>query len=213
LGPDVKISELLWTLSRLPEDQRISLKQNPHFYFSRDLADQASAYDDQFKLEPLQDFRPEKDSVVLVLLDRAGQIFVDYQKFSKTYGNIWKPHDAIILKGKLHFPRPVGSALTWYLDLQGTLEAADRIGPRVTGEVCIWQRGGGRPEEDLSKWTEVLDRALDFPDVDWLIRSETSPDEAFDIEVTGGWVIVLYFTFNHLIDLGNLGTLLPSPNT
>ncbi|KAH9975205.1 hypothetical protein BJV74DRAFT_181010 [Russula compacta] len=170
LGPDVKISELLWTFSRLPEDQRISLKQNPHFYFSRDLSDQALAYDDQFKLEPLKDLKPEKDSVVLVLLDRAGQIFVDYQKFSKTFGNIWKPDNAIILK-----------------DLQGTLEAANRISPGISGEVCIWQRGGGRPEEDVSKWTEVLDQALDLPDVDWLIRSETSPEEAFDIEVTGGW--------------------------
>ncbi len=47
-------------------------------------------------------------------------------------------------------------------------------------------------EEDLSKWTEVLDKALDMPDVDWLIRSETSPDEAFDIEVTGGWVTFLF---------------------
>jgi len=47
-------------------------------------------------------------------------------------------------------------------------------------------------EEDLSKWTEVLERALDMPDVDWLIRSETSPDEAFDIEVTGGWVTFLF---------------------
>ena len=46
-------------------------------------------------------------------------------------------------------------------------------------------------EEDLSKWTEVLERALDMPDVDWLLRSETSPDEAFDIEVTGGWVTFL----------------------
>jgi hypothetical protein len=46
-------------------------------------------------------------------------------------------------------------------------------------------------EEDLSKWTEILERALDIPDVDWLIRSETSPDEAFDIEVTGGWVTFL----------------------
>jgi len=36
----------------------------------------------------------------------------------------------------------------------------------------------------------VLDKALDLPDVDWLIRSETPSDEAFDIEVTGGWVIV-----------------------
>ena len=39
----------------------------------------------------------------------------------------------------------------------------------------------------------MLDRALDLPDVDWLIRSETSPDEAFDIEVTGGWVMLLFF--------------------
>ena len=100
LGPDVKISELLWTFSRLPEDQRISLKQNPHFYFSKDLSDQASAYDDQFKLEPLKDLRPMKDLVVMVLLDRAGQIFVDYQQFSKTYGNIWRPDNTIILKGK-----------------------------------------------------------------------------------------------------------------
>ncbi|KAH9990185.1 hypothetical protein BJV77DRAFT_1151150 [Russula vinacea] len=171
LGPDVKISELLWTFSRLPEDQRIGLKQNPHFYFSKDLSDQASAYDDQFKLEPLKDLRPEKDSVVMVLLDRAGQIFVDYQQFSKTYGNIWRPDNTIILK-----------------DLQGTLEAANLINPKINGEVCIWQRGGGRPvEEDLLKWTQVLDRALDLPDVDWLIRSETAPDEALDIELTGGW--------------------------
>lgn len=61
------------------------------------------AYDDQFKLEPLKDLKPEKDSVVLVLLDRAGQIFVDYQKFSKTFGNIWRPDNAIILKGKATF--------------------------------------------------------------------------------------------------------------
>jgi hypothetical protein len=46
-------------------------------------------------------------------------------------------------------------------------------------------------EEDVSKWTEILERALDMPLVDWLIRSETSPDEAFDIEVTGGWVTFL----------------------
>ncbi|KAI0249015.1 hypothetical protein BJV78DRAFT_735311 [Lactifluus subvellereus] len=170
LGPEVQISELLWTFSRMPEDRRISLKQNPHFYFSKDLSDRAPAYGDEFRLEPLKDLRPEKGLVVLVLLDRAGQIFFDYQKFSKTYGNIWRPSNTIILK-----------------DLQGTLEAASRISPRIASEVCIWQRGGYRPEQDLTKWTEVLDRALDLPDVDWLIRSETSPDEAFDIEVTGGW--------------------------
>ncbi len=100
LGPDVKISELLWTFSCLPEGQRIGLKQTPHFYFPKELSDQASAYDDQFKLEPLKDLRPEKDLVVMVLLDRPGQIFVDYQQFSKTYGNIWRLDNTIILKGK-----------------------------------------------------------------------------------------------------------------
>jgi hypothetical protein len=40
----------------------------------------------------------------------------------------------------------------------------------------------------------VLNRALDLPDVDWLIRSETSPDEAFDIEVTGGWVTLKFLS-------------------
>ena len=34
----------------------------------------------------------------------------------------------------------------------------------------------------------MLDEALHAPDTDWLIRSETSLDEAFEIEVTGGWV-------------------------
>ena len=99
MGPYVTISKLLWIFSRLPEEQRIGLKQNPHFYSSRDLPDQASAYDDQFKLEPLKDLKPEMNSVVIVLLDRAGQIFVDYEKFSKTYGNIWRPHNTVILKG------------------------------------------------------------------------------------------------------------------
>ncbi len=78
--------------------------------------------------------------------------------------------------------------------MQGTLEASTLISPKINGEVNIWQRSDGHPvEEDPSKWTEVLDRALDMPDVDWLIRSETSPDEALDIEVTGGWVTFLFF--------------------
>jgi hypothetical protein len=100
------------------------------------------------------------------------------------------------------------------LDLQGTVEAANRISPNICGEVCIWQRGGGRPEEDLSEWTEVLKRALDLPDVDWLIRSETSPNEAFDIEVTGGWVMLGFFVLaTQSLTNGNLGALFPSHDT
>jgi hypothetical protein len=192
----------------MPEDRRISLKRNPHFYFSKDLSDCAPAYDDEFRLEPLKDLRPQKDLVVLVLLDRAGQIFFDYQKFSKTFGNIWRPSDTIILKGNYTFHSPFTLVFIWRLDLQGTLEAASRISPKISGEVCIWQRGGDRPEGDLTKWTEVLERALDLPDVDWLIRSETSLDEAFDIEVTGGWVKLFLFVFSDRSFTLTLGALL-----
>ena len=99
LAPEVNVSELLWTFSRLPEDQRVTLKQNPHFYLSEHLPDRPLAYDDDFVLKPLKDLKPEKDLKVMILLDRTGQIYFDYEKFSKTYGNIWRPHSAIILKG------------------------------------------------------------------------------------------------------------------
>jgi hypothetical protein len=108
LGPEVNVSELLWTFSRLPEDQRVTLKQNPHFYLSRDLSDRPLqlTYDDDFVLKPLKDLKPEKDLVVLILSDRAGQIYFNYEKFSKTYGNIWRPHNTIILKGIIIYLTP-----------------------------------------------------------------------------------------------------------
>ena len=99
LYPEVNVSELLWTFSRLPEDQRVTLKQNPHFYLSKDLPDRPLVYNDHFVLKPLKDLKPEKDLKVLILLDRTGRIYFDCEKFSKTYVNIWRPHNTIILKG------------------------------------------------------------------------------------------------------------------
>ncbi|KAI9461985.1 hypothetical protein BJY52DRAFT_1356175 [Lactarius psammicola] len=160
LGPEVNISELLWAFSRLPKDQQVTLKQNPHFYLSSNLPDRPRAYNSEFVLRPLGDLKFKKDVDVSVLADRSGQIYFDYKEFSKTYGNIWKPHDTIILKGNHH--------------LQGTLEAANQINPKIDGEVCIWKRGGNRPNGGLTKWTEVLGQALSAPDADWLIRSEIS---------------------------------------
>ena len=90
-----------------------------------------------------------------------------------------------------------------WLDLQGTLEAANRLSPKINGEVCVWQRGGDRADEGLTEWTTVLDEALSAPDTDWLIRSETSLEEAFDIEVTGGWVsFIFHYSFCILVDQG-----------
>ena len=46
----------------------------------------------------------------------------------------------------------------------------------------------------------MLDLALDSPDTDWLIRSETSLGEAFEIEVTGGWVSFSLYSFCTIVD-------------
>ncbi|KAI9458342.1 hypothetical protein BJY52DRAFT_426005 [Lactarius psammicola] len=84
-----------------------------------------------------------------------------------TYTNVWKTHNTILLK-----------------DLQGTIEAASCIGPMIQGEVRIWKRGTTHSPLELTEWTDVLDQALRYPDVDWLIRTETSPSEAIAIEFT-----------------------------
>ncbi|KAI0259381.1 hypothetical protein BC834DRAFT_635938 [Gloeopeniophorella convolvens] len=98
-GSGAGIPELLWTLNRLPEDQRVSLKQNPHFYSGSELSDKPSAYTDKFKLEPLRDLRLQEGSNILILLDRAGQIFLEHGRYSRTFGNLWRPGTAVILKG------------------------------------------------------------------------------------------------------------------
>ena len=52
-----------------------------------------------------------------------------------------------------------------------------------------------------------------MPDVDWLIRSETSPDEAFDIEVTGGWVTFFsILTNSYSLELQERCTPITMPN-
>lgn len=61
----------------------------------------------------------------------------------------------------------------------------------IQGEVRIWKRGTTDSPLELTEWTDVLDQALHYPDVDWLIRTETSPSEAIAIEVT--WVSIMIF--------------------
>ena len=95
----MNISELLWIFSRLPEDRRVTLKQNPHFYLSGRLPDCPLAYNDYFILKPVKELKPEKDLKLLILSNRTGWIYFDCEKFSRTYVNIWRPHNTIILKG------------------------------------------------------------------------------------------------------------------
>ena len=56
----------------------------------------------------------------------------------------------------------------------------------IQGEVHIWKKGATHPPVELTDWTDVLDQALRYPHVDWLIRTETSPSETIRIRYT--WV-------------------------
>ncbi|KAI0268897.1 hypothetical protein BC834DRAFT_659199 [Gloeopeniophorella convolvens] len=164
------IPNILCVLGELPGDQRVRLQQNPHLYSGSELPDKPSAYTNEFTLQPLKLLRLQEGSNILILLDRPGRIFVEYGKFSRTYGNIWKPGVSIILKGST-----------------GELVAAQSVARQIRGDVCIWQRGGALPSRELTKWTDVLEEALLSPTTDWLIRSETSLEDAIAIELTGGW--------------------------
>ena len=117
LGTEVKMTEVLWIFARLPDVKlRIAPRDVPYFYLSRDLPDRPLAYTEAFRLEPLKDLRPEKDLLVLVLLDhpRTGRIFFECGKFCKTYTNIWKLHNIVILKGVYSHTLSIVPALSRY---------------------------------------------------------------------------------------------------
>ena len=60
----------------------------------------------------------------------------------------------------------------------------------IQGEVRIWKKGTTHSPIKLTDWTDVLDQALHYPHVDWLIRTETSPSETIRIKYT--WVNIIF---------------------
>ena len=103
-------SEIIWRFSRYPKNypERITPKQNPHFYLQ--LSNDAASYDSKFKKGPLKDFayRLHPEDTIYVLLDKSCRLFLDAAPpyIPRIFGNLWKPHRTVILKGA-HSPRCV----------------------------------------------------------------------------------------------------------
>ena len=103
-------SEIIWRFSRYPRNypERITPKQNPHFYLG--LSNDAASYDSRFKKGPLKDFayRLHPEDTIYVLLDKSCRLFLDAAPphIPRIFGNLWKPHRTVILKGE-HSPRCV----------------------------------------------------------------------------------------------------------
>jgi hypothetical protein len=100
-------AEIVWRFSCYPENsgQRITPEHNPHFYLQ--LPKDPASYDGKFRKEPLKDFAHglRQGDTIYVLLDKSCRLFLD-ANIPRVFGNLWKPHRTVILKGE-YSPRRV----------------------------------------------------------------------------------------------------------
>ncbi|KAI9449355.1 hypothetical protein BJY52DRAFT_253032 [Lactarius psammicola] len=106
-------AEIIWRFSLYPEKTeksaraeritpKIASRQNPHFYLR--LSKDATTFDSRFHKNPLRDFAHglRQGDKIYVLLDKSCRLFLDAAKpyISRNFGNLWKPHQTVILKGE-----------------------------------------------------------------------------------------------------------------
>ena len=98
-------AEIIWRFSRYPENSgmRITPRQNPHFYLG--LPNDALSYGSKFHTDSLKDFGlglGKEASIIYVLVDKPCRLFLDAAKphIPRIFGNLWKPRQTVILKGK-----------------------------------------------------------------------------------------------------------------
>ncbi|KAH9998357.1 hypothetical protein BJV77DRAFT_749534 [Russula vinacea] len=92
-------SEVLWIFGCLRDDsemRRLTLEQNPHFYPR--LPTLPEAYEGNFRMEPIGTFQQERVSVLIDNPNHAGQVFLETERETRTFGNVWVPNETIIFK-------------------------------------------------------------------------------------------------------------------
>ncbi len=119
----------MWNFSRYPDasGQRITVKQNPHFYLR--LPRNAPSFGRNYHKNPLKDFAHglEQNDTIYVLVDKDSRLFLHSAK-PRIFGNLWKPHQIVILKGEYPFQTRTSSVqLTCILDAGGILNSEDIV--------------------------------------------------------------------------------------
>jgi hypothetical protein len=128
LCSESKLPEVLWNFSRYKGDERLTLKQNPHFYKFPD----TPRYDGEFRAYPIEDFQHEKIWVITDS-DKPSRIVLKTPKHSRAFGNVWRVpsnhgNNPIIFKGSsmtLRFPSSLLDSLL--LDVCGKLEGENVV--------------------------------------------------------------------------------------
>jgi hypothetical protein len=94
------IQEILWNFYHFEDEiQRLSVKDNPHFYTN--LPSLPEEYVDDVEFDPTENFQHADDSrdEFFVLSDKPDPIHIMTNLNTWPFGNFWSPKDAIIFKG------------------------------------------------------------------------------------------------------------------
>jgi hypothetical protein len=102
LSSQPTIAEILWNFSRYMDDRRITLRQNPRFYF-----DLPTTYGAVFSKDPIQgdcSTLVRHNDTIYVLVDNPSQIrvFVPTDHGYRMFGNICMSNDILIFFTHLH---------------------------------------------------------------------------------------------------------------
>ena len=96
LSDSPSLREILWNFSRFKdENQRLTLRENPHFY--AELPASPKAYGDSVKIDPTEDFWHADEFYVLA--DNPEPVYIMTDQVLRSFGNVWCPYSTIVLKG------------------------------------------------------------------------------------------------------------------
>ena len=97
-------NEILWNFSRIKDERRLTLKENPHFYEA--LPTLPESYRNNFLMEPIEVafLEPIKRKSISVLVDKSGKeggrVFLKITK-ARAFENAWDLKNAIVFKGSM----------------------------------------------------------------------------------------------------------------
>ena len=96
LSDSPSLREILWNFCRFKDEkQRLTLRENPHFY--AELPTSLEAYGDSVNIDPTEDFRHADEFYVLA--DNPDPVYIMTDQVSRSFGNFWCPYSTIVLKG------------------------------------------------------------------------------------------------------------------
>ena len=160
--PDL-VPDILWNFSHFDGEKRLTLAQNPHFY--KNLPTNPTTYWAEFKIRPTDDYR----DTVFVLTNNERRVFLEVGEKLRTFDNVWKTSDALILKGLC----PVFLFLAptdIFLDVIGNVESEKIVGKTIpTWALPLSSSHLKHPEfqpeefEEIEHWTDPIHVLWDSP--------------------------------------------------